>query len=410
MTSKPKTLQDIYTQNTGKRSEKKDHTWHFLEHGKMIDWSKKELSDTIKTNKKQYNNRNIALRIKDIFTWNFNENPENYYIYREEKNLIWDYVWFFENIKRFFGKKFLPNDIIRDYFYIKNRKNLKLFKDVSYNWLTIKWVPNIKYFTEKKIQNKKIDWYKKNISYIDTKKEPYLKYMKIIDDLLTELWFDKLNTNNLEIYGYNWKIRSSIRKYIWWTCFTHQKFMIISTDNESKIPHIFFHEIIHYICRRFLIKNTKDDNFEYSYWKSYWETFIDESFTDCLTYRALKKLNWGNGKLSQNIWYPDHIKILWKLIDLASKKLNKTPEYIYNYMMRWYISKWYKWLNLFYQAFWKEFVKWLIDGILTKSKFYKIAKKYKLNIWFGTDKELFEYFDNKTPPSKEIGDVMWIER
>lgn len=82
-------------------------------------------------------------------------------------------------------------------------------------------------------------------------------------------------------------------------------------------------------------------------------------------------------------------------------------------MMRWYIIKWYKWLNLFYQAFGKNFIKWFMWLSTSESDKIKLIELIGNNydkLWFENLESAMIYFDKKNPPSREIGNIIGIER
>ena len=81
-------------------------------------------------------------------------------------------------------------------------------------------------------------------------------------------------------------------------------------------------------------------------------------------------------------------------------------------MMRWYLIKWYKWLNLFYQAFGKDFLKWMMElwtNNQDKSKFAKLVEENYKQLWFDNPEAAKDYFDTKDPPSIEMRDMMGIK-
>lgn len=169
------------------------------------------------------------------------------------------------------------------------------------------------------------------------------------------------------------------------------------------------HELFHHIWEVLVIYSDEEVLINNWYWHLKW-IFITEWITELLTHKALFYLYNENNPIIY--WYPFQIESIAKLIDLASKKLNKSQEYIYNYIMRWYLIKWNKWLSIFYNAFGRDFLKWLMELWTDESdkiKFIELVKNNYDKLWFSTQEEAVDYFDPNNKPSQEIGDIMGIE-
>lgn len=330
MTSKPKALQDIYTQNTGKRSTQIDHTWYFLEHGKMIDWSKRELSDVLKTDKTDYENKNKL------------------------ENISFDII---ETNKP----------------YATDTQRYVLEHYLKRNWLN-----------DSKINKFEKVWFKY-----------FTKHFDIIQQELSDVWIilNKNQYKKIKWFIYKWDI-----DYTSWVRWCHYKSNIVLWNNPHEIT--IFHELAHYISNK--------------WYKSKWD-FLNECFTEIFAYRCCKKMKWKNEKL--NWWHYWSINIISKMIELISIKISIKPEYILDYMIRWYFAKWNKWLNLFYKVFWKSFLKSLMLLWTEKKEDLENYKKMIINLskwyrefWFNSNHEFLKYFDSSNKPSKEISDIIWIER
>ena len=325
-------------------------TEYFLKNGKMRDETKRELSNVLEIQQKEYWSIWIKNKIKDLLLyWKINKNNNPGY-------------------KR----------------YYKKYKDLEL---------------------ENKPDNKEID-----ICNIDTK-----DYIQTVLEVCQIFWISipksaikwKLyyTKNDDEV----WESNSGVRKITIEKSFTWDHYFY---------KHIFIHEFLHHICEMFFVYKNKVHNMNNWYWfvKKGW-SFLTEWFTDLLTYKILCKIQGQKQKYTEEnwkiLWYTNQIQTITKLMPLISQKLNKSPEYIYNYMMRWYLIKWYKWLNLFYQAFGKNFLKWVMELWTDEEdeiKFIKLVEEDYKQLWFDNPKSAKEYFDHKNKPSQEIGDIMGIER
>ena len=197
-----------------------------------------------------------------------------------------------------------------------------------------------------------------------------------------------------------------------WMSSNSARSMHLSQKSYESDNFVFYHEMFHLIWELFVV-NWKRINW---YARASWSWLLLEWCTDVLWFWVLKIETWSNSKLyPHSDWYQNMVIRLAKFIDLASKKSGKTLEYIYKYLMRWYIIKWYLWLDIFYRSFDEdeEIIRNLIElwfedqDELIFMNFLK--KKYK-ELGFINEQNVIDYFDKKNKPSKEIGDIMWIER
>lgn len=223
--------------------------------------------------------------------------------------------------------------------------------------------------------------------------EYFEKYYEIIKEVLLEIWIElPIDVINLKWYIYNW-----VNLWpIYW--FSDGKFREIVLDKNHN-SFMVFHELIHHISEKFWNKQRS------WYRKDY--LFLNEWFTDILAYRANKILTWNNVKIIKSS-YAYEVKYIAKLIDYISKDTLESHEYIYKYLARWYFIKWYKWLNIFYKSFWWEFVKKILElNIYEENKSIKYLNKYCTKSFF---EKIIQYLTLDIKPSKEVGDIMGIER
>lgn len=336
-----------------------NHTEHFLVNGKSINWDEKILSDEVKEN------WNIVLIYKDQI---------------KEWQKISSIIYAMEEILWLKIKKIWTID-----YYVENHHNLK---NPDHILPYIK--PHIKRKNEKNYQNK-----------INNIKNFGKKLWININDQIIKSSIYILNKDKNWHTKIRWYSESKDRSMY---------FLLWSEDG-----YIFYHEYGHHIWEQQKIKNFEWYDYDIAWWYTsrLWSAFVDEAFTELFAYWCQKLEKWKNSNLDPNINYNFHVKSITQLMRIAAKKINKSNEYIYNYMMRWYLIKWNKWLSIFYNAFGRDFLKWLME-LWSKQEnkilFIRLVEKYHFILWFSNARSAAKHFDISTNPSQEIGDIAGINR
>lgn len=274
-------------------------------------------------------------------------------------------------------------------FWIKKKILNELMNNITEDEKVVKLAKYMFWKNKINPQNKKTD--------SDFKDE-----MLIIYDVLWILWLkldESLQKSSIYIFKefYN----------IYGACLNEYRIIGINDKwSEKESKHTFYHEYWHHIWELIYSKNKDQRN---SWYK--WD-YINECFAECFAYMCIYKELWVKTNIME---FPNsciyQIIDTLKLIILASKKLNIDILDIYNYMLRWYFMKWYKWLNLFYHAFWGDFLQWFMC-LWTNEKdeinFIKLSKRYYKNLWFQNKDEVEYYFAHQNIPQL-ILDHIWID-